>query len=87
MEGQTTDEGLAYFADAADPIEVVLQVRVFSVEFGPVAVPKGSRDLSFEIDGKAITEMRFEAERMAERNGALELRKFDPAKAVIFMKR
>lgn len=55
--------------------------------FDPVVAPKDSRELSFEINGKAITEMRFEAERLVERNGGLDLRNFDPAKAIIFRKR
>ncbi|WP_155121304.1 hypothetical protein [Bryobacter aggregatus] len=87
VQGRTNEEGIAFFPKLKDVREVGFEVSVFGVEFGPIPVAKGMRDFVFAIDGNAIQEMRFEAERLVHHNGMLELRKFDPAKPSIYRRK
>ncbi len=49
-------------------------------------VDSGWKSVGFEVNGRAIMEMRFEGEVLAIKEGYLELRKFDPDKPQKFRK-
>ena len=74
VEGRTNADGVARFADVAGVRAVALRVPVYDVEDGPYDVGAGQTELTFEINGEAITQVPFKDERLAMAEGGLEMR-------------
>lgn len=69
LEPNTTREGVAEFPALKGAREARLQLRVY--------LNPAHNDFYFEINGKAVTEYRFEDERLRVNNDILELRMAD----------
>jgi hypothetical protein len=63
-ETNTTSDGSAIFDPTHKPKSVVFRVRVYQLEAGPFELNPAHDDFYFEINGNAITQVRFEDERL-----------------------
>ena len=64
-----------------------LAVRIYGFECDPIAMAADKNDFVFDIDGKGIMEMRFDGDRLEVGANSLEMKKFDPARPVVYKKR
>jgi len=62
---QTSEKGVAEFADKTGARSAVLQIEVYQVQAGPFALNTAHNDFYFEINGDAITRVPFKDERLA----------------------
>jgi hypothetical protein len=86
-EGRTGAEGAAEFPGAASPRSVSFEVPVYGVKAGPFALDPKQDDFRFEIDGEAITRVPFRNERLRIDGQSLELRFWNPEKAMVYTRR
>lgn len=75
---QTDDEGVAVFGNVKRPRAIRINVRVYRLEAGPFPVEKGKSDFEFEINGPAITTVRFKNEKLKQNGGTLEMLFWNP---------
>jgi hypothetical protein len=73
-EEKTTADGAALFPATKQPRAVMFRVPVYSVEAGPFELNPAHNDFYFEINGDAITQVRFQDERLAIEGSSLILR-------------
>lgn len=84
---RTTQDGVAEFPAKGMPKTIFLHVPVYDVEAGPFEIAPGMNDIFFEINGPAITTLRFKDEQLKFANGALELTYFKGPKPLRYRKR
>jgi uncharacterized protein len=84
-EARTRDEGTALF-ESREGRSVVLRVPVYSFEAGPFDINPAHNDFSFEINGEAITQVRFRDERLAIDGKDLILRYWNADKPARYVK-
>jgi hypothetical protein len=65
LEERTDSDGIALFPKNDPARNAVFRIRVYQLETQPLALNPAHDDFTFEIDGQAITELRFNDERMA----------------------
>jgi hypothetical protein len=75
-EARTDSEGVAHFEHGAKPKSVAFRIRVYQFESEPISVNPAHNDFRFEIDGREITKIRFQNEKMLVSGDALVLRFF-----------
>jgi hypothetical protein len=75
---RTDSEGTAMFQRDGKPTAVVFAVRVYEFESDPIKIDGAHDDFTFQINGKAITEVRFAAEKLTVDKGALVMMRFGP---------
>jgi len=83
---RTDSSGVALFPDEKTPRQVTFAIRVYQFRSEPIALTAGDNDFHFEIHGEAITRVRFKGERLKIDGDALELRFWDPAKAMRYVR-
>jgi len=64
LDARTDSDGIALFPKRAAAQSAVFRVRVYQLETEPLRLNPAHDDFTFEIDGKAITELRFTDERL-----------------------
>ena len=64
VKGRTDEEGAARFPEVKAASAVMFEVRVYQLEAGPYPVNPADNDLTFEINGAAITTVPFKDERL-----------------------
>lgn len=83
---RTDHDGYAVFPEVK-PRTVAVHVPVYDVDFGPVEVKDGHNNFVFELDGKAITELRLKSKRLRIASGALEWTEAGAPRPVKYEKR
>jgi hypothetical protein len=73
-QAHTDSDGIAMFEKSPGIRGVEFAVRVYSFESGMLEVNGAHNDFTFEIDGRAITQVRFQDERLRVDNTALIMR-------------
>ena len=86
LRSRTNMDGEVYFDIDSGWKSVGFEVSVYNHESGFTPLDPKSSDFEFEVNGRAIMEMRFEGEVLTIKEGYLELRKFDPDKPQKFRK-
>jgi hypothetical protein len=86
VKTRTDQEGVADFPIKAAPKSVSLHVPVYDVDGGTFDVTAGSNEVWFEINGEAITTLRFKDERLKSANGVLEFTFFKGDKPLRYRK-
>ena len=79
---KTSAEGVAMFPEPGAAKSIMLRVPVYHVEAGPYPLEPAHNDYVFEINGEAITQVRFKDERLKINGKDLELRYWDPDRAM-----
>ncbi|MEO8028925.1 MAG: hypothetical protein ABI823_20765 [Bryobacteraceae bacterium] len=82
---RTDSQGIAMFAPVAAGA-VRFGVRVYQFESKPYPVDPKQNDFTFEINGKAITEVRFENEKLRIDGERLEMGFWNPSRPMTFRK-
>lgn len=77
---RTDSEGHADFPEAKAPAKIVLHIPVYEVESEVFEFKAPNNELTFEINGEAITRVAFDKERLRVNGNALELRFYDKNK-------
>ena len=72
---KTDDKGLAAFPDAPKAHAVGFEIRVYDVATKPFAIDAEHKDYYFALNGGAVTELRFEGDKLAIDGNALVLTK------------
>jgi hypothetical protein len=83
-EQSTGGDGAAIFPEARSARSVVLSVPVYSLKWGPFDVNPAHNDFYFEINGEAITQVRFKDERLKIDGKTLDLRFWDRDKPMLY---
>jgi hypothetical protein len=86
FEGRTDSDGVALIPQARQAKAAVLRVRVYSVESEPFELNPAHNEVSFEIDGDAITQVLFQDERLALEGTSLVMRFFDKERPMRYEK-
>ncbi len=84
-EARTNGEGSAIFA-AREGRSVLLRVPVYGVEEGPFEINPAHNDFNFEINGEAITQVRFRDERLVIEGKDLVLRYWNADKPMRYVR-
>ena len=79
---RTSPDGMAEFAPEVTRGPVKILIPVYRVEAGPYPIRTAHTDHIFEINGSAITTVRFTDERLAMKDGELMLRFWNPDHAL-----
>jgi hypothetical protein len=85
-EAKTTGEGAALFARHGQPRAVMFRIPVYRVEAGPFDLDPAHNDFYFEINGEAITQVRFQDERLAIQGSSLMLRYWNKDQPMRYVK-
>ena len=83
-EQSTNGDGTAIFPEARSARAVVLRVPVYSLVWGPFELNPAHNDFHFEVNGEAITQVRFKDERVGIAGKNLELRFWDKDKVMLY---
>lgn len=86
-EVRTGSDGAAEFPEAEAPRSVSFEVPVYGVKAGPFMVDRKQNALHFEIDGEAITRVPFRNEKVRVDGQSLEMRFWNPERAMVYRKR
>ena len=76
FQARTDSEGVARFAPVKGLRSASFQIRVYQFESEPLPLNPAHNEFRFEIDGKEITQVRFQDERLAVNGNSLVLRHF-----------
>ena len=87
LEGRTSREGLASFEVKGSPKSVSIHIPVYDIEAGPFAIADGTNDVWLEINVEAVTQLRFQDERLRLVNGALEMTYWKGSKPLLYNKK
>jgi hypothetical protein len=74
-KSRTSERGPALFEAVPGPLEARLNLIVFNVESKPFALNAAHREFHFEVNPRAVTELRFDNDRLEIDGAALVLRK------------
>lgn len=72
---RTDDKGVAAFPDVPKAHAVAFEIQVYDVATKPFAIDADHKDYYFALNGDAVTEMRFDGDRLAIDGSALVLTK------------
>jgi hypothetical protein len=86
LEARTDSDGIALFPRQGTPKSAVFQVRVYHLETEPIALNAAHDDFTFEINGQAITELRFTDERLTVNGKALVMHYWGPDQEMNYVK-
>jgi hypothetical protein len=84
--GRTNQEGAAEFPEVRAVREIRLHVPVYDVEGGPFAAEPTKNEYAFQINGEAITQVKFQSEKLKLDGSCLEMRFWDRSKAMRYCK-
>ena len=74
MRARTSSEGYAEFSGGGRARSVSIHVPVYDVQAGPFSIDAAQNEFWFEINGPAITDMKFRDERLRRAGDSLEMR-------------
>jgi hypothetical protein len=86
VKERTGQDGVAEFLINTAAKSVSLHVPVYDVDGGTFELTEGAYEIWYEINGDAITTLRFKDERLKLTNGALELMYFKGDKPLRYRK-
>jgi hypothetical protein len=75
-EARTDSDGVAHFAPTKGLKSVQFRIRVYQFESDLIALNPAHNEFRFEIDGREITQVRFNNESLAVNGNSLVLRHF-----------
>ncbi|HYP06263.1 MAG TPA: hypothetical protein VER03_08495 [Bryobacteraceae bacterium] len=84
--GRTSDDGLASFRSKGEGKSVSIHVPVYDIEAGPFELTAGHNDVWLEINGEAITTLRFRDERLRVVDGALHMTYWKGERPLVYKK-
>lgn len=82
VTARTSSEGVAAFGPEVKAAPVRMAIRVYGFEAGPYELKAPGTDYEFEINGTAITTVRFKGERLLMQGDELLLRYGNPQRAM-----
>lgn len=85
-KARTDQDGVAVFGGLRSAKSVEFEIRVYSFNSGPLAVTDGMNDLTFEINGQAISQVPFKGERLKIAGNCLEMRYWNPDRVMRYCK-
>ena len=85
-QARTDSDGIALFPKDAPALSAVFRVRVYELETQPIALNAAHDDFTFEINGQAITELRFQDERFAMHGNSLTTFYWGPDREMNYVK-
>jgi hypothetical protein len=83
---RTDREGAALFAPVNQPRAVKFRIPVYQFEAGPFELNPAHNDFRFEINGQAITQVRFQDERLTIEGSSLLLRYWNKDEPMRYVK-
>lgn len=83
---RTNQEGAAEFPKVRSIREIRVHVSVYDVEAGPFTVDGDKNEYAFQINGDAITQLKFQTERLKIDGNCLEMSCWDPSKVMRYCK-
>ena len=86
QEARTDQDGAALFPPVKQPKAAMFRIRVYQLEAGPFELNPAHNDFQFEIDGEAITQVRFHDERLAAEGSSLLLRYWNKDEPMRYVK-
>jgi len=86
VRSRTDSEGIAAFTPAKGPASVAFRIPVYQFESQPFALDPAHNEFRFEIDGRAITQVRFNNEKLAIDGNALVMRHWDAGPPMRYVK-
>jgi hypothetical protein len=86
LEVRTDNDGIALFPKEEPARSVTFGVGVYNLNTGPIALNGAHNDFAFEINGQAITELRFTDERFSINGKTLTTYYWGPDQAMRYMK-
>ncbi|MDP8983123.1 MAG: hypothetical protein M3O35_21320 [Acidobacteriota bacterium] len=85
-EQSTDGDGAAIFPQAGPARAVVFRVPVYSLVWGPFDLNPAHNEFHFEVNGEAITQVRFKDERLKIIGKNLEMLFWDKNKPMLYQK-
>lgn len=86
LDARTDEDGVAVLAAKSAIKSLALHVPVYDVEAGPFNVTDGATEFWFEINGDAITQVKFRDERLKVVSGGLEMTYWKTDKPLLYRK-
>lgn len=86
LKARTGSAGVAELPALSGPLAVVVQIRVYDFESSSIALNAAHNRFQLELDGRAITEMRFEGERLGLEGRTLLFRQGPDGKPMRYVK-
>jgi hypothetical protein len=86
LTARTSEDGMASFRTKGAPRSVSIHVPVYEIDAGPFEIAPGTNDIWLEINGDAITKVRFQDERLRIVNGHLEMTYWKGEKPLLYKK-
>ena len=83
---QTDSDGAVMFPPSKSDRVVRIEVRVYQFESTPFPLKSGDNEVEFALNGEALTQVPFKNERLKITGDVLELRFWDPDKAMRYKK-
>jgi hypothetical protein len=85
-QARTDADGIAEFPHEDAPRGAAFQIRVYHIDTEPIDLNPAHDDFTFEIDGKAITELIFMDERMSISGKTLTMTYWGPDQEMRYVK-
>jgi len=86
FEGRTDSDGVALIPQARRATSPCCGWRVYSVESDPFELNSAHNEVTFEINGDAITQVLFQDERLGVEGSTLVMRFFDKERPMRYCK-
>jgi len=86
LQARTDSDGIALFPRKDAPRSLAFGVRVYNLETEPLALNPAHDDFTFEIDGQAITELRFTEERLTVTGRTLVMHYWGPGQEMEYLR-
>jgi len=86
LDARTDSDGIAMFPKTNAPVGAAFEVRVYKLKTEPYELNSAHDDFTFEINGEAITELRFTDERLIVNRNALISHDWGPDQNMRYVK-
>lgn len=86
-EARTDSDGMAVLEGDRPAKSIAIHIPVYDIDAGPFEVAGTDKEFWFEINGDAITQVRFKNERLAVTNGGLQMNYWRGDKPLLYRKR
>lgn len=86
LEARTDSDGIAVFPKRSAARSAAFRVRVYNLETEPFDLNPAHDDFTFEIDGEAVTELRFTDERLTVNGKTLVMHYWGPDQDMHYVK-
>ena len=85
-QAKTDSSGVAHFGKKNAPQKAVFRVRAYDLETEPIALNPEQHDFTFEINSRAITELRFTEQRLSLSGRILTMHYWGPDQDMDYVK-